>query len=148
VRYNRRRNRGRGIDHERTSHIATKRPGTEQQTSRRCNFIQIKRRQDSPPHQLQIQVNCLVRQPIQDNAISISVSAINQRLNQVDNPPRWIHHRSQISNPGPKFPLHVLLPPDRTRLRFDIPSCGTGAQNTNSTLPCSCARWELGITPR
>ena len=63
------------------------------------------------------------------------------------NSPRRIHHRRQISNPGPKFTPHVLLPTHSARFRLRVSLCTTGAQNAKSALPRPAARRQLCIAP-
>lgn len=71
---------------KRPSDVTAKRPGTEEKAFRSLNLFELNVRHDPPPHELEVEVNCLVCQQL------------------------WVHERTKISYLGRKLALGIPLP--------------------------------------
>ena len=99
--------------HECARNVTTEGAAAEQETAGIRDFVQVERGKDTPSHQLEIQVDSLVREP--ESTVS-PVPRGRQLTTRLEYSPCWVHHRSEIGNASPELALYVLLPSYRARL--------------------------------
>lgn len=96
--------------HERPRDVASKRAGAEQKTARRCDLLKVQSGEDSPPHELEIEVDCLIGEPA-NSMISEGAPPESEHLAV----PGRVHHRTKVSDPRRELASVVLLPAERRR---------------------------------
>ena len=99
--------------HEYARDVTPERAGAEQETAGIRDFVQVERGKDTPSHQLEIQVDSLVREP--ESTVS-PVRRGRQLTTRLGYSLCWFHHRGEICDASPELALYVLLLSYRARL--------------------------------
>lgn len=68
-------------NHERSRNVASKSSRTKQQAPRLCNRLQVEGRENPPAHQFEIQVDCLVREPVVQGRSSLRLTTKKDEAN-------------------------------------------------------------------
>jgi hypothetical protein len=124
-----------GAHHERARDVAPERARAEEQAARARDLVEVERGQDPPAHQLQVQVDRLVREP--------APPSVPCSLGRARDAPHGVHHRREVRHARAHLARAVLLPADDLRAARVGLCRGSGPQSPASTAPAT-ARTAAG----